>query len=149
MPDSSLQSQMWLSRSESDSCHSCCDIRTVLESCKSTNFPWVYALKTLMNFQFVEEQAIDRVHRLTQKTDVVVYKITIENSVEQRILELQDKKRELANQAIEGGAKANASKLGMKELLQLFRRDAEYMHPTSSAGSYSIAAKPSVLRGPS
>ena len=98
--------------------------------------------------QFVEEQAIDRVHRLTQTTDVIVYKITVENSVEQRILELQEKKRELANQAIEGGAKANASKLGMKELLQLFRRDAEYTTPTSSAETYTVGAKPSVLRGP-
>jgi hypothetical protein len=88
------------------------------------------------------------VHRLTQKTDVIVYKITIENSVEERILELQEKKRQLANQAIEGGAKANASKLGMKELLQLFRRDAEYALPTSTAETYTVGAKPSLLRGP-
>jgi hypothetical protein len=88
------------------------------------------------------------VHRLTQKTDVIVYKITVENSVEERILELQEKKRELANQTIEGGAKKNAGKLGMKELLQLFRRDAEYALPTSSADNYTVSAKPSVLRGP-
>ena len=85
-------------------------------------------------------------HRLTQKTDVIVYKITIENSVEERILELQEKKRELANQAIEGGAKAKVGKLGMKELLQLFRRDAEYALPTS-AEAYTVGTKPSVLRG--
>ncbi|KXJ89785.1 P-loop containing nucleoside triphosphate hydrolase protein, partial [Microdochium bolleyi] len=41
---------------------------------------------------FVEEQAIDRVHRLTQKVDVIVYKLTVEDTVEERILELQDKK---------------------------------------------------------
>lgn len=76
--------------------------------------------------QFVEEQAIDRVHRLTQKTNVIVYKITIADSVEERILELQEKKRELANQAIEGGKNQNAGKLGMKEIMQLFRRDAEH-----------------------
>ncbi|RAL67120.1 hypothetical protein DID88_007899 [Monilinia fructigena] len=50
-----------------------------------------------------EEQAIDRVHRLTQKIDVIVYKITIKDTVEERILLLQEKKRELANQTIEGG----------------------------------------------
>ncbi|KAH8816166.1 SNF2 family N-terminal domain-containing protein [Xylogone sp. PMI_703] len=73
---------------------------------------------------FVEEQAIDRVHRLTQKIDVVVYKITIKDSVEERILDLQEKKRQLANETIEGG-KLGAGKLGMNEILQLFKRDAE------------------------
>jgi len=76
----------------------------------------------------VEEQAIDRVHRLTQKIDVIVYKMTIKDTVEERILALQEKKRELANQTIEGG-KGGAGKLGMKEILQLFRRDAESAIP--------------------
>ncbi|RKF54044.1 DNA repair protein rad5 [Golovinomyces cichoracearum] len=72
---------------------------------------------------FIEEQAIDRVHRLTQKTDVIVYKITVANTVEERILALQDKKRELAQQTIEGGQNSGANKLGMSEILQLFRLD--------------------------
>ncbi|KAI1458127.1 SNF2 family N-terminal domain-containing protein [Annulohypoxylon moriforme] len=71
---------------------------------------------------FVEEQAIDRVHRLTQTVDVVVYKLTIENSVEERILELQEKKRLLAEAAIESGAKREGGlKLGLKEMMELFR----------------------------
>ncbi|KAF7861922.1 hypothetical protein EAF04_007803 [Stromatinia cepivora] len=92
---------------------------------------------------FVEEQAIDRVHRLTQKIDVVVYKITIKDTVEERILLLQEKKRELANQTIEGG-KGGAGKLGMKEILQLFRRDAEHAPP--AAGAYDLGAKPRILK---
>ncbi|MCJ1243577.1 hypothetical protein MMC30_000774 [Trapelia coarctata] len=72
---------------------------------------------------FVEEQAIDRVHRLNQTVDVVVYKITIANSVEERILDLQEKKRALASAAIEGKAVA---KLSMQDILNLFRRDAEH-----------------------
>lgn len=84
----------------------------------------IYDPSTNRNNQFVEEQAIDRVHRLNQTVDVVVYKITIQNTVEERILELQEKKRELANATIEGKA---ALKLSMKDILQLFRRDAEYM----------------------
>ncbi|KAF2149550.1 hypothetical protein K461DRAFT_281931 [Myriangium duriaei CBS 260.36] len=67
---------------------------------------------------FVEEQAIDRVHRLNQTVDVKVYKLTVKDSVEERIIELQNKKRELANAAIEGG-KAVA-KLSMRDLLGLF-----------------------------
>jgi SNF2 family DNA or RNA helicase len=69
---------------------------------------------------FVEEQAIDRVHRLTQTVDVIVYKITIKDTVEARILDLQDRKRMLAEQAIEGSSKG-ALKLGMVELMKLFR----------------------------
>lgn len=72
--------------------------------------------------QFVEDQAIDRVHRLNQRVDVVVYKLTVAHTVEARILALQDKKRALAQAAIEGKAVA---KLSLKDLLKLFRRDAE------------------------
>ncbi|KAI1429857.1 SNF2 family N-terminal domain-containing protein [Xylaria sp. FL1777] len=70
---------------------------------------------------FVEEQAIDRVHRLTQTVDVIVYKLTVENTVEERILELQEKKRLLAETAIENGAKKESLKLGLKEMLDLFK----------------------------
>ena len=84
-------------------------------------------------------------HRLTQKIDVVVYKITIKDSVEERILDLQEKKRELANQTIEGG-KGGAGKLGMKEILQLFRRDAEHAPPHPSAAQYDLGAKPRILK---
>ena len=45
--------------------------------------------------------------------------------MEARILALQEKKRELAAQALEGG-KAAAGKLSMKDVLALFRRDAEH-----------------------
>ena len=72
---------------------------------------------------FVEEQAIDRVHRLNQTQDVVVYKMTIKGSVEERILDLQEKKRALAEAAIEG--KAAAGKLSLKDILSLFRHDAD------------------------
>ncbi|KAI4142419.1 MAG: hypothetical protein L6R39_004946 [Caloplaca ligustica] len=76
---------------------------------------------------FVEEQAIDRVHRLNQTVDVTIYKLTVPHTVEARILELQEKKRQLAAQAIEaGGKKGAATKLSMKDILNLFRRDAEH-----------------------
>ena len=75
---------------------------------------------------FVEEQAIDRVHRLNQTRDVLVYKLTVADTVEARILDLQEKKRALAEAAIEG--KQSAGKLSMKDILALFRRDAEHGH---------------------
>jgi len=74
--------------------------------------------------QFVEEQAIDRVHRLNQTVDVTVYRLSIHNSVEERILELQEAKRKLANAALEGGKAIG--KLSMKDIMALFKREAEY-----------------------
>lgn len=64
--------------------------------------------------------------------------------MEERILDLQEKKRELANQTIEGG-KGGAGKLGMKEILQLFRRDAEHAPPTDMT-TYDLGAKPRILK---
>ncbi|PYH44113.1 putative SNF2 family helicase/ATPase [Aspergillus saccharolyticus JOP 1030-1] len=72
---------------------------------------------------FVEEQAIDRVHRLNQTRDVKIYKMIIKGTVEERILDLQERKRELANVTIEG--KTAAAKLTMKDMMALFGKDAE------------------------
>ncbi|EEB08972.1 ATP-dependent DNA helicase Rhp16b [Schizosaccharomyces japonicus yFS275] len=74
----------------------------------------------------VEEQAIDRVHRIGQKHDVDVYKITIADTVEERIVALQDKKRELADGAIGNGSKMDSAKLSMDDILFLFNKRAEY-----------------------
>ncbi|KAL1629932.1 hypothetical protein SLS54_000790 [Diplodia seriata] len=79
---------------------------------------------------FVEEQAIDRVHRLNQTVDVVVYKLTIQKTVEERILDLQEAKRKLAEAAIEGGKAIN--KLSMRDIMNLFRREAEHEHPVDT-----------------
>ena len=91
---------------------------------------------------FVEEQAIDRVHRLNQTRDVVVYKLTIANTVEARILDLQEKKRALAKAAIGGDGKA-AAKLSMKDMLDLFKRDAE--HDLRHAGDVELGTMTRVL----
>lgn len=63
-------------------------------------------------------------HRLNQTVDVTVYRLSIQNSVEERILELQEAKRKLANAALEGGKAIG--KLSMKDIMALFRRDAEF-----------------------
>ncbi|KAF2243734.1 hypothetical protein BU26DRAFT_523326 [Trematosphaeria pertusa] len=98
---------------------------------------------------FVEEQAIDRVHRLNQTVDVTVYRLSIHDSVEERILELQEAKRKLAEAAIEGGKAIG--KLSMKDILNLFKRDAEFDHQNVDDGSErDIFARTRVLenRGP-
>ncbi|KAL9094919.1 MAG: hypothetical protein Q9165_002869 [Trypethelium subeluteriae] len=80
---------------------------------------------------FVEEQAIDRVHRLNQTVDVVVYKLTVANTVEERILALQERKRELAAAALEGGKAIG--KLSMKDIMDLFHHDAEHRSDAKDA----------------
>jgi len=68
----------------------------------------------------LEAQSIDRAHRLGQQRNVHVYKLVINNSVEERILALQDKKRALAEAALEGSKLSKANKLDRKELMYLF-----------------------------
>ncbi|KAG2034468.1 SNF2 family N-terminal domain-containing protein [Suillus americanus] len=68
----------------------------------------------------LEDQAFDRAHRFGQKRDVNIFKLTIPETVEERILELQEKKRELTKAAL-SGEKMKNMKLGMDDLLALFR----------------------------
>ena len=58
--------------------------------------------------------------------------MTIKNTVEERILDLQDKKRQLADATIEG--KTAAAKLTMEDMLKLFRHDAEHTHQVDGIG---------------
>lgn len=48
----------------------------------------------------VEMQATDRSHRIGQTRPVMVYKMVVRDSVEEKILQLQDRKRELVRQLI-------------------------------------------------
>jgi non-specific serine/threonine protein kinase len=48
----------------------------------------------------VEMQATDRTHRIGQDKPVFVYKLLARDSVEEKILQLQDRKRDLVSQLI-------------------------------------------------
>jgi non-specific serine/threonine protein kinase len=67
----------------------------------------------------VEMQASDRAHRIGQKKKVFTYKLIAQNSVEEKILKLQEKKRNLVNQLItaEGSLFKELSK---EDILGLF-----------------------------
>jgi len=69
----------------------------------------------------IETQAFDRAHRFGQREDVKCYKITIADTIEDRILELQEKKQSLANQALGTEAAKKMNKLSVAEILYLFR----------------------------
>ncbi|KAL8151079.1 hypothetical protein V2J09_020887 [Rumex salicifolius] len=58
----------------------------------------VYLLEPWWN-PAVEEQAMDRVHRIGQKENVKVVRMIAKNTIEERVLDLQEKKRNLAREA--------------------------------------------------
>ncbi|WWC58824.1 uncharacterized protein I303_101368 [Kwoniella dejecticola CBS 10117] len=70
----------------------------------------------------LEDQAFDRAHRLGQKRDVNIFKLTIEETVEDRILALQNNKRELASAALSGQGAKGVMKLTMNDIMKLFQR---------------------------
>ncbi|WRT64369.1 uncharacterized protein IL334_001301 [Kwoniella shivajii] len=70
----------------------------------------------------LEDQAFDRAHRLGQKLDVNIFKLTIQETVEDRILALQNNKRELANAALSGDGAKGLMKLTMNDIMKLFQR---------------------------
>ena len=69
---------------------------------------------------FIEEQAIDRAHRIGQQRSVRVHKVLVENTVEDRIVALQEKKRELILTALDEGESKKLGRLSTGELAYLF-----------------------------
>ncbi|MCA9781931.1 MAG: SWF/SNF helicase family protein, partial [Candidatus Eremiobacteraeota bacterium] len=67
-----------------------------------------------------EAQAIDRAHRIGQQNRVVACRLIAKDTVEERILELQASKRELAD-AIVGETGSLLSELTADDLAGLFR----------------------------
>ncbi len=67
-----------------------------------------------------QEQATDRAYRIGQDKPVFVYKLIVQDSVEQKILKMQEDKKALA-QAIYEGKEQGFSKMDEQELLELFR----------------------------
>jgi len=68
----------------------------------------------------VEDQAIKRAHRLGQTQPVVAYRILVRATIEDRILALQEKKRELVSNVLNPEARNSVSRLSVSELAGLF-----------------------------
>ncbi|MEM1321916.1 MAG: DEAD/DEAH box helicase [Bacteroidota bacterium] len=64
-----------------------------------TKADYVYILDPWWN-PAVEAQAIDRTHRIGQKNQIFAYKLICKNSIEEKILQLQAKKKKLASEII-------------------------------------------------
>ena len=66
----------------------------------------------------VENQASDRAHRIGQTNVVTVYKLIMKDTIEERILELQASKSDLANKILSGDG-ISSSNLSRDDLLAL------------------------------
>lgn len=65
----------------------------------------------------VEDQASDRAHRLGQLRPVTIYRLIVQNSIEEKIVELHKTKREMANEILEGSDRT--TKMSEAELMHL------------------------------
>ena len=67
----------------------------------------------------VQNQATDRAHRIGQTKQVTVMKLIAADSIEEKIVELQEAKRELADAIISGQSSSSLMSLSREELLAL------------------------------
>ncbi len=67
----------------------------------------------------VEDQASDRAHRIGQERPVTIYRLIMQESIEERIVQLHRDKRDLASELLEGAE--TSARLSEEELLDLIR----------------------------
>ncbi|KAK9776630.1 putative SNF2 family N-terminal domain-containing protein [Seiridium cardinale] len=58
----------------------------------------------------IEDQAVDRVHRLGQTRPTTVWRLIVENTIEERVLDIQAEKRKLVSEAFQEEAKGAKAK---------------------------------------
>ncbi|MEM1215702.1 MAG: DEAD/DEAH box helicase, partial [Bacteroidota bacterium] len=69
----------------------------------------------------VEDQAADRAHRIGQKKPVTVYRLVIEQTIEEKIVQLHNQKRDLADSLLQGTD--SSTKITAKELLRILKNE--------------------------
>ncbi|KAK6977040.1 SNF2 family DNA-dependent ATPase [Favolaschia claudopus] len=67
-----------------------------------------------------ETQAYDRAHRIGQDKEVWVKRLVVENTIEERMLKLQDVKSGLSDAALGEGTGGSLHKMSVKDIKQLF-----------------------------
>jgi SNF2 family DNA or RNA helicase len=69
----------------------------------------------------VEDQASDRAHRIGQKRPVTIYRLVAENTIEEKIIQLHNTKRNLAESLLEGSDQS--AKMSLNELVDLIKEN--------------------------
>jgi SNF2 family DNA or RNA helicase len=67
----------------------------------------------------IEDQASDRAHRIGQERPVTVYRLVAEQTIEEKIIQLHNTKRDLADSLLEGSDQS--AKLSINELMELIK----------------------------
>jgi SNF2 family DNA or RNA helicase len=67
----------------------------------------------------VEDQASDRAHRIGQQRPVTIYRLVAEHTIEEKIIQLHHRKRDLAEQLLEGSDLS--ARLSVREMVDLIR----------------------------
>lgn len=68
----------------------------------------------------LEAQACDRIYRVGQTRKVTVHRFVVQNTVEERILQLQQKKLQLAEDVLSGAKRTTSSKLTLEDMKSIF-----------------------------
>ncbi|KAI2611803.1 SNF2 family N-terminal domain-containing protein [Hypoxylon sp. NC1633] len=68
---------------------------------------------------YVENQAIDRTHRIGQQREVTVHRILVPDTVEDRIVDIKERKRAIVDSALSEEASKSIGRLGAAELVEL------------------------------
>jgi SNF2 family DNA or RNA helicase len=71
----------------------------------------------------VENQATDRAYRIGQKRNVLVHKFVCRGTIEERIDQLIESKRQLAQDFLSGGGEINLTEMSDRDLLVLVKLD--------------------------
>jgi SNF2 family DNA or RNA helicase len=69
---------------------------------------------------YIEMQAVDRAYRIGQQRPVKVYRILTQDTVEDRIVALQEKKKNMVESALDESESRKIGRLGVNELRYLF-----------------------------
>lgn len=69
----------------------------------------------------IEDQAVDRVHRLGQTRPTTVWRLIMEDTVEERVLDVQSEKRQLVTKAFQEkqGKEKKTKETRMADILKL------------------------------
>lgn len=85
-----------------------------------TEADYVFVLDPWWN-PAVEAQAVDRAHRIGQESPVMVYRLVATGTIEEKVVELKDRKAELVASVLDGGA--SAGRLSADDLAALLGDD--------------------------
>lgn len=69
---------------------------------------------------YIEMQAVDRAHRIGQQKPVQVHRLLVEGTVEDRIVALQEQKRQFVDAALDEGESKQLGRLSLQDLQYLF-----------------------------